>query len=184
MMHEGRVVCYELRKLNEHDRNYVAHHLELENIIHALKPWRHYLLGKRFKLMSDHSGMRYLFDQPNLNAIQARWLDTPNEFDFEIRYIKGKVNRVEDTLSRRVQGEGDRDEEDHLTINGLVRFRNMICVLDNSEPKKLILREFHVKLYSGHLGYQKTLTTLKKFYHWLNLKKEVAEFVARCMDSQ
>ena len=37
--------------------------------------------------MSDHSGLRYLFDQPNLNGRQARWLATISEFDFEIRYI-------------------------------------------------------------------------------------------------
>lgn len=37
--------------------------------------------------------------------------------------------------------------------NGLVRFRNTIYVIDNSELKKIILREFHVKPYLGHLGY-------------------------------
>jgi len=36
----------------------------------------------------------------------------------------------------------------HLTVNGLVRFRDRIYVLDNNELKKLILREFHAKLYS------------------------------------
>jgi len=58
----------------------------------------------------------------------------------------------------------------------LVRFRDKIYVLDNSEIKNLILREFHVKSYSGHPRYQKTLTTMKKFYYWPNMKKEVAEF--------
>jgi len=53
--------------------------------------------------MSDHSGLRYLFDQPNLNARQARWLATINEFDFEIKYIKGKENMVANDLSRRIQ---------------------------------------------------------------------------------
>jgi len=41
----------------------------------------------------------------------------------------------------------------HLTMDGLVRFRHKIYVLDNSELKKLILRDFHAKPYSGHLGY-------------------------------
>lgn len=53
--------------------------------------------------MSDHSGLRYLFDQPNLNFRQARWLANLNEYDFEIRYIKGKENMVVDAISRRVQ---------------------------------------------------------------------------------
>jgi len=64
--------------------------------------WRHYLLGRRFSLMSDHSGLRYLFDQPNLDSMQARWLAMISEFDFEIIYIKGKENKVVDALSRRV----------------------------------------------------------------------------------
>ena len=62
LMREGQVVCYESRKLNEHKQNYVTHELELEVIIHALKMWRHYLIGRTFILMSDHSGLRYLFD--------------------------------------------------------------------------------------------------------------------------
>ena len=53
--------------------------------------------------MSDHSGLRYLFDQPNLNVRQARWLAMIREFDFEIKYIKGKENRVAYSLNRRVQ---------------------------------------------------------------------------------
>jgi hypothetical protein len=67
-MQGGSVVCYESRKLNEHEANYVTHDLELAAIVHALKMWRHYLLGRKFVLMTDHYGLRYLFDQPKLNA--------------------------------------------------------------------------------------------------------------------
>ena len=38
---EGHAVCYEYRKMKEHERNYVVHDLELEAIVHALKMWRH-----------------------------------------------------------------------------------------------------------------------------------------------
>jgi len=41
----------------------------------------------------------------------------------------------------------------HLTIDGLVRFKERIYGLDDSGIKKLILREFHVKPYLGHPGY-------------------------------
>eukprot|EP00253_Pinus_taeda_P025539 PITA_25539 len=196
-MQEGQIVCYESQKLNDHKQNYPMHNLELATIIHTLKMWRHYLLGKRFTLMSIHSVLRYLFDQPNLNVSQARWLDTLSQFDFEIRYIKGKENRVVDSLSRKVQvnhiatssyellwdiATGDQDADYRVTIDGLVRFRDKIYVSNYSELKKLILREFHTKPYSGHPGYEKTLTVVKKFYYWLNLKKEVEEFVARCLD--
>lgn len=72
----------------------------------------------------------------------------------------------------------------HLTVDGLIRFRDMIYVPDDSELKNLTLREFHLKPYSGHTRYQKTLKAVKKFYYWLNLKKEVEKFVAICLDCQ
>ena len=69
-----------------------------------------------------------------------------------------------------------------LIVDVLVRFRDRIYVSDNSKLKKLILSEFDVKPYSGHPIYQKTLTMVKIFYYWTNLKRDVTEFVARCFD--
>ena len=53
--------------------------------------------------MSDHSVLRYLFGQPNLNFGKARWLATLSEFYFEIRNIKRKENMVANALSRRIK---------------------------------------------------------------------------------
>lgn len=81
-------------------------------------------------------------------------------------------------------GTSVQDVDYCLTIDGLIRFRDMIYVSDNNELKKVILRGFHVKPYSSHPGYQKTLTAVKKFYYWMNLMKDIVEFVARCLDCQ
>jgi hypothetical protein len=81
----------------------VTHDLELNAIVHALKMWRHYLLGRIFVLMKYHTGLRYLFDQPKFNAKQDIWMDLLSEFDFEIKHIKGKENRVDDALSRSMK---------------------------------------------------------------------------------
>jgi len=48
-----------------------------------------------------------------------------------------------------------------LTTYGLVGFRDMIYVQDNSELEKVILMEFHAKPFSDHLGYQKTLIAVR-----------------------
>ena len=45
---EGRRVAYTSRKLKDHEKNYATHDLELLAVIHALKLWRHYLLGCKF----------------------------------------------------------------------------------------------------------------------------------------
>ena len=57
------MICYESRKLKEHEKNYVVHDLELAAIIHALKIWRHYLIEKKFLLLTYDIGLKYLFDQ-------------------------------------------------------------------------------------------------------------------------
>ncbi len=62
----------------------------------------------------------------------------------------------------------------HLTSKGLDVFNNRIYVLDSSDLNKVILRDFHAKPCLGHPGYQKTLTTIKKFYYSPNLKMDVA----------
>jgi hypothetical protein len=98
----GHIISYESRNLKEHERNYAMHDLELASIVHALKMWRNYLMGKRFELRIDHSGMKYLFEQQTLNSRQTRWLEFLSEYDFDIKHIKGKENKVVDTLSRRV----------------------------------------------------------------------------------
>jgi hypothetical protein len=59
-------------------------------------------MGKRFDLRTDHNGLKYLFDQPNLNARKSIWFEFLREYDFDINHIKGKENKVVDALSRRV----------------------------------------------------------------------------------
>jgi hypothetical protein len=62
----GHVICYESRKLKEHERNHATDELELADIVHSLKMWRHYLMVRKFKLKIDHSGLKHLFGQPTL----------------------------------------------------------------------------------------------------------------------
>ena len=68
LMQDGRVIAYESRKLKDHELNYPTHDLELIVVVHALVNWRHFLLGHRFELHSDHKSLQYIFTQPNLNA--------------------------------------------------------------------------------------------------------------------
>ena len=51
---EGHVIAYESRKLKIHEKNYATYDMELAAIIHALKMWRHHLIGIKFILMTDN----------------------------------------------------------------------------------------------------------------------------------
>ena len=69
---EGPMICYESRKLKEHEENYAVHDLELATIIHALKIWWHYLVGNKFLLLTNNIGLKYMFDHKTLNTRQDK----------------------------------------------------------------------------------------------------------------
>jgi hypothetical protein len=81
--------------------NYLTHDLELATVVHALKIWRHYLMGKRCELYTDHKNLKYIFTQLNLNLRQGRWLELIKDYDLRINYHPRKANVVADVLSRR-----------------------------------------------------------------------------------
>jgi len=169
--------------------------------------------------MSDNISLKYMFDQQNMNARQVRWLAFLSEYDFEIKHIKGKENKVADALSRnaildatstyktdleekikererydvnyqklkeKIAGnEAENDESGYkITENELFVYKNRLYIPNIPDLKLLILNEVHKSPYSGHPGYQKMITMLRKDFFWPNMKSEVAEFLARCMECQ
>jgi hypothetical protein len=54
LMQEGQVVCYASQQLRKYEENYPTHDLVLTAVVHALKVWRHYLIGHRCEIYSDH----------------------------------------------------------------------------------------------------------------------------------
>jgi ribonuclease HI len=101
LMQEGKVVAYASRQLKKHEENYPTHDLELAAVVHALKICRHYLIGNRCELFSDHKSLKYFFTQTELNMRQRRWLELIKDYDVEINYHPGKANVVADALSRK-----------------------------------------------------------------------------------
>ena len=94
-------VAYTSRTLNPSERNYAAHDLELLGIVDTLRAWRCYLYGRRFTIHTDHDPLRYLETQKRLSPRQVRWIERLLDFDFILKPIKGKSNRVADALSRQ-----------------------------------------------------------------------------------
>jgi hypothetical protein len=72
LMQEGQVVCYASSQLRKHEGNYPTHDLELAAVIHALKIWRHYLIGYRCEIYSNNKSLKYIFTQNDLNLRQRR----------------------------------------------------------------------------------------------------------------
>jgi hypothetical protein len=101
-MQEGRVIAYASRALRPHEINYPTNDLELAAVVHALKIWRHYVMGNRCNIFTNHKSLKYIFTQLDLIMRQRRWLEFIKDYDLEVHYHPGKDNVVADALSRKV----------------------------------------------------------------------------------
>ena len=103
-------VAYESRKLTAAERNYPAHVLELLAVVHALRVFKHYLLGSGaprplgcgsdFDLLTDNQAITWLKTNRHLNKMYVRWLDEIEDFRFDVTHLPGARNPV-DPLTRR-----------------------------------------------------------------------------------
>jgi hypothetical protein len=101
LMQDGHVVAYASRQLRKREEKYPTHDLELAAVVHALKLWMHYIIGKRCEVYSYHKSLKYIFTQSDLNLRQRRWLELIKDYDLGINYHPGKATVVADALSRR-----------------------------------------------------------------------------------
>ncbi|GJW30202.1 putative reverse transcriptase domain-containing protein [Tanacetum coccineum] len=111
-----KVIAYVSRQLKIHEKNYTTHDLELRAVVFALKIWRHYLYDMKCVVFTNHKSLQHILDQKELNMRQHRWLELLSHYDYEIRYHSGKVNVVEDALSRKERNKPLRVRALVLTI--------------------------------------------------------------------
>ncbi|GBG64083.1 hypothetical protein CBR_g40532 [Chara braunii] len=72
---------------------------ELYALRQALEHWKHYLLGRHFKVYSNET-LRWLKTQAKMTPQLTRWAAEIDRYDFELKPVKGKYNVVADALSR------------------------------------------------------------------------------------
>ena len=71
-----------------------------------------------------------------------------------------------------------------MSVNGTLKYKNRSCVPDNEKLKKEIHTEAHTTLYSLHPDTTKMYNDLKMHYWWPRMKKDVIEFMAKCLICQ
>ncbi|KAA0039055.1 reverse transcriptase [Cucumis melo var. makuwa] len=212
LMQQGKVVAYASRQLKSHEQNYLTHDLELAAVVFALKIWRHYLYGEKIQIFTDHKSLKYFFTQKELNMRQRRWLELVKDYDCEILYHPGKANVVADAHSRKLAqltvqptlrqriidaqsndpylvekrglAEASQAVELSISSDGRLLFERRFCVPSDSAVKTELLSEAHSSPFSMHPGSTKMYQDLKRVYWWRNMKREVAEFVSKCLVCQ
>ncbi|KAL2226751.1 UNVERIFIED_CONTAM: Transposon Ty3-G Gag-Pol polyprotein [Sesamum indicum] len=71
-----------------------------------------------------------------------------------------------------------------IRVDGVIVNGGRVCVPDTDGLRKAILREAHNAPYAIHPGTTKMYRNLRPYYWWQTMKKDVAEFVAKCMTCQ
>ena len=99
---EEKVVAYASKTLSGPQRRYCVTFRELLSVITFTRHFRHYLLGRKFVIRTDHSSLRWLSNFRDLDEnMLSRWITRLSEYDYTIVHRRGKSHGNADALSRR-----------------------------------------------------------------------------------
>ncbi|KAG8481029.1 hypothetical protein CXB51_025732 [Gossypium anomalum] len=192
-------ICFEA-ELKPHERNYPTHDLELAAVVFALKIWRHYLYGEKLRAVIDyHPGKanvvadalsrKLLFA---LRAMNTRLkVSDDGSILAELRARPMFLQEIceaqkndQDLQAKRKQYEVDTESDFRIGSNGCLMFKDRICVPKNEWNDSNILQEAHSGYFSIHPGSTKMYNDLKKMYWWNGMKRDISEFVSKCLICQ
>ena len=97
---EVKVICYASHALLKPQRKYCTTRKELLAVVKFCRHFRHYLLGRRFTLRTDHNSLVWLMRFKHIEGQLARWLEELAQFDMEIIHRPGKFHGNADGMSR------------------------------------------------------------------------------------
>ena len=95
-----RVICYASKSPNKAQSRYSTTQRKLLATVNYIRQFKHYLLGRRFKIITDHRALQWLHNFKDPDALTARRLRKLAAFDFEIEHRSGKNIGHADCISR------------------------------------------------------------------------------------
>ena len=97
---QERVVAYGSKTFSKSERNYCITRKKLCSVVSFVKHARHYLLGKKFLVRTDHGSLCWLMNFKDPDGQIARWLEILAPFDFEIQHRPDKKHENVDAFSQ------------------------------------------------------------------------------------
>lgn len=88
------------KRFTSAQHSYLTYEQEALGALEALLKWEDKLIGRKFKLVTDHKALTFLSEKKKLPGRIERWIEYLARFDFEIIHVPGESNKVADALSR------------------------------------------------------------------------------------
>ncbi|GFW97600.1 transposon Tf2-11 polyprotein [Trichonephila clavipes] len=93
-------IHYMSKKTSIQEEKLCSYELEVLAVIEALKKFRNYLLGRRFRIQTDCAAFAKTLDKKELTPKMARWSIILTDFDYEVVHRPAKQMQHVDALSR------------------------------------------------------------------------------------
>ena len=127
-------VAFASRTLNQAEKNYSTTEKELLAIVWGMRYFRPYLYGKHFRVVTDPKPLTWIMNVKDPGSRLLRWRIKLEEYDYEVIYRKGALNRNADALSRigSLQGTKETPEENRERV--FDRLRPPYCTNTMTHP--------------------------------------------------
>lgn len=169
-------IAFKARALRPSERNYSVNKLEMLGLVYALNSFRQWIYGNKFTVYTDHQAMVSLFSSKKPNPFLSRWMDTINDYNFDVIHLPGVDNVLPDFLSRIFDQwvPPPKDIISPIVKDDLHCFGSDITDVE----KKALLTETHNR---GHFGSTALIKGLKeRGVAWKGITKDCINFVANC----
>ncbi|GJX95246.1 ty3-gypsy retrotransposon protein [Tanacetum coccineum] len=146
LLQHNRLISYFSRKLGPRMCAATTYQKELFAIVEDVYKWRQYLVGRRFKIRTNHKSIKELMQQVIQTPIQQKYVRKLIGFDFVVEYKSGVANQVADALSRMYE-DGELVTAEFMAIS-----QPIVGLLENLKSENETLEElqvFHQQLDIG-----------------------------------
>ncbi|KAA0035197.1 ty3-gypsy retrotransposon protein [Cucumis melo var. makuwa] len=174
LMQQSKVVAYASRQLKSHEQNYPTHDLELAAVVFALSyggtTCKANVVADALSRKVAHSATLITKQAPLLRDLERA----------EIAVSLNDSYLVE----KRLLVEAGQSENFSISSDEGLTFDGRLCVPEDSAVKEELLKEVHSSPFAMHPESTKMYQDLRCVYWWRNMKREVADFVSRCLVCQ
>ena len=194
---EERVISYGSKKFSKAEQMYCVTRKELLSVYYFVTKYKHYLLGKKFIIRTDHKSLTWMLNWRKPNTSQyCSWIAELEIYDFEIQHRHGKSHANADGLSREtsceqceVSHEDPKKKRNYKVVESHTKDvqeknRQITSIqpetnLYDNEKINSTLSYFHNRL--GHPNYAQTLLNVQKYHEWENMENDTKNFVQNCL---